>query len=286
MKAQLLGLLAEAPIHAGSGQSTGFVDLPVTREAATDHPVIAGSSFKGALRDLARSQRQGEDQGDGEGELERVFGKPDRAGALIVSDARLLLLPVRSMTSAYRWVTCPYLVERLLRDRARAGAPAVDIDHEALRAVTRGCALAAGEEVLFLEERQLARTGPVPRGLCALIEGLVVHGPTGRRLPDQIVVLHDHDFAWFARYGLAITARNQLNEDTKTSENLWYEEALPPDTLLYVLLAERDAGALDRIRALFDGRPYLQVGGNETVGQGWLAVALPEAGDAAPGGRA
>ena len=51
MKAAMLGLLAETPIHPGAGRGMGVVDLPVAREAATDYPVIVGSSLKGALRD-------------------------------------------------------------------------------------------------------------------------------------------------------------------------------------------------------------------------------------------
>ena len=47
MKTLLYGLLAETSIHPGAGQSSGFVDLPVAREAATDYPVIVGSSLKG-----------------------------------------------------------------------------------------------------------------------------------------------------------------------------------------------------------------------------------------------
>ena len=43
---------------------------------------------------------------------------------------------------------------------------------------------------------------------------------------------------------------------------------------MYALLAERnsDAGSLKPIQNIFQNRPYLQVGGNETVGQGWFHV--------------
>ena len=49
MRSAVIGLLAETSIHPGTGRSTGVVDLPVAREAATDYPFIAGSSLKGAL---------------------------------------------------------------------------------------------------------------------------------------------------------------------------------------------------------------------------------------------
>ena len=50
--ALLLGLLAETPIHYGADTGGGAIDLPVAREAATHYPVIAGSAFKGAFKDM------------------------------------------------------------------------------------------------------------------------------------------------------------------------------------------------------------------------------------------
>ena len=37
----------------------GVVDLPVAREAATDYPVLVGSSLKGALRDKNGDRQNG-----------------------------------------------------------------------------------------------------------------------------------------------------------------------------------------------------------------------------------
>ena len=125
MRSIIIGMLAETPIHPGAGRSTGFVDLPVARESITEYPVIVGSSLKGALKDRAREKWPGKKTETGEKELSpevaKGFGKQDDAGSLIVSDARLLLLPVRSLTGQYKWATCPYLLERLARDIQRSG---------------------------------------------------------------------------------------------------------------------------------------------------------------------
>ena len=82
--------------------------------------------------------------------------------------------------------------------------------------------------------------------------------------------------AWFPRYGLPIQARNQLHKDRKTSENLWYEESIPSDTLMYTLVVAPQRGcAVSALSQLFPPeQPYLQVGGNETVGHGWFVVTL------------
>jgi len=269
MNSALLGLLAETPIHPGCGRSMGVVDLPVAREAATDYPLIAGSSLKGALRDKAESVIQRD-------QVEKGFGKPDQAGDLLVSDARLLLLPVRSLTGAYRWLTCPHLLERFRRDLARAGLtplpPAIT--------VATGTVLAAGTGQLFLEERQFSIQGEPDAELVPAIQPLLAHEASRKRLAKQIAVLHDDDFAWFVRYGLAIQARNVLEDGSKKSTNLWYEETLPPDTVMYTLVIGRQSDSITSLQTLFPAEgAYLQAGGNETVGQGWFAVSLLLAGN-------
>lgn len=267
MKTAMLGLLAETPIHPGSGRGMGVVDLPVAREASTDYPVIVASSLKGALRDKAA----------GMDDVAARFGKPDHAGDLVVSDGRLLLLPVRSLTASFRWATCPHLIERHRRDLARAGLPL----RPEVPAVKCHSVLAAGEGGLFLEERQFEIAGGPPQDLAASIAPLLLHEETRGRLASRIAVLHDDDFAWFARYGLAIQARNALAGDgSKKSENLWYEETLPPDTVMYALIATRGDQALGALGTLFPtADPYLQVGGNETIGHGWFGVTLRRGGE-------
>ena len=193
-----------------------------------------------------------------------------------MADARLLLLPVRSLTTAFRWVTCPHLVERYARDLRRAGLapppppPVVNKDE----VLATGCEQADGGS-LFLEERQFTVGGEPDEALVSSFEPLLLHADTRERLKSQIAVLHDDDFAWFVRYGLSLQARNVLDDDTKQSKNLWYEETLPSDTVMHALIAARTSDALTTLDALFpDEDPYLQAGGNETVGQGWFAVRV------------
>ncbi len=272
MKSAILGLLAETPIHPGAGRGMGVVDLPVAREAATDYPVLVGSSLKGALRDKAETIN---DSGS-EVEVARLFGGPDHAGDLLVSDARLLLLPVRSLTASFRWVTGPHLIERYSRDLARAGfTPGFDVP-----AVECGTVLAEGSDApLFLEERQFTIASEPAADLVGAIEPLLLHEETRKRLKSQLAVLHDDDLAWFVRYGLPIQARNVLEDGTKKSRNLWYEETLPPDTVMHALITGRNDQSLRTLDALFpEGGAYLQAGGNETVGQGWFAVNVRRAG--------
>lgn len=286
MDTLIFGLLAETFVHPGMGSVGGAIDLPVAREAATDYPVIAGSSLKGAIKDKAQQEKwpdvpikeEGQQSLEKEGkprtkphpEVEKYFGKQDNAGQILVSDARLLLLPVRSLNGSYKWVTCPHLVERLLRDLERAGRKS-----EVAKPLEVGSKTYLGAEsgTLYLEERRFTRQGALPVKFDSVLSSLVRHKLTCQRLANQVVILNDADFTWFARYGLAVQARNVLKEN-KQSENLWYEETLPPDTLFYALIAGRTLESIAAIKELMTDKAYLQVGGNETVGQGWFAVQV------------
>jgi CRISPR-associated protein Cmr4 len=88
----ILYLQALTPLHPGSGTALGTVDLPVQRERHTNWPVIPGSSVKGVLREASPKELR-----------QRLFGTGDSdgtsAGALSFTDARLLALPVRSLTN-------------------------------------------------------------------------------------------------------------------------------------------------------------------------------------------
>ncbi len=279
----LLGLLAETSIHAGAGQMAGVIDLPIQREAHTAWPVVYGSAVKGALRTLAEEQKAPW--------LTAVFGPEtgnasEHAGALLVGDARLLLLPVRSLTSHFKWVTCPALLRRVRADLERLGLPAFaaaaipEIEDANTALLLEGAAHA-----LFLEEFRFETRATDLSAVIPTLAGLMGREDAAAALQKQLVVVGDDRFSHLARYATPVNPHVAIDNATKTVKSgaLWYEESLPPDTVLYVSLhaqAARVKGetltaaeVLDRFLTLF-ARPYLQLGGNETVGMGWCKVTI------------
>jgi CRISPR-associated protein Cmr4 len=144
-----LFLICETPLHAGSGDDLGIVDLPIQRERHTSFPKIESSSIKGALREafeghtlknLQEDLSNKENIGLGIHKINRVFGfdeSPlksfskedlkalfrdgdkefvDFAGCIAFTDVRLLLFPVKSMKGVFVWVTCPQVLNRLAVD--------------------------------------------------------------------------------------------------------------------------------------------------------------------------
>jgi CRISPR-associated protein Cmr4 len=277
MKITMMGLVAETSLHPGAEGTGGVIDLPVAREGDKGYPVIPGSSMKGALRDKAEQELVEKNT-----IVSKVFGGPDQAGGIAVTDARILLLPMRSLTSHYRWVTCPYLLERFQRDLKLMGCDSKFNFGEKGKPV-KGEAIAVKGDSLYLEEFSF-KLVPNPDAIRTVIDGikqLVYHNSLKERLNDQMVIISDDDFSYFSQYGLQVNARNVLEKETKASINLWYEELIPSDTLFYSLLIARKGQEKDigHVKGLFVKSPYLQVGGNETIGQGWCVVSCFEGGE-------
>jgi CRISPR-associated protein Cmr4 len=287
----LLGLLAEEFLHPGSGQSTGVIDLPVAREGHSGWPLVPDTGLKGALKE----------HDEGEAWVRRVYGSdtvedlPDGsrvggAGEALIGGARLLLLPVRHLEGTYAWVTCPALLERLWRDWLRLFGQQVFADDAPtklrptgndrgkIRTKLQGLAANAKlhlEDLAFTVEGLDVATNPA-KSLVDGIQRLMGDSPAAHRLPDQIAVVTDVIFNEFARWALPVQARNVL-DDHKLSKNLWYEETLPPDTLLYAPIVSRQmipSPEYTAFAAAFDHPQdrYRRVGGNESVGQGWVRV--------------
>jgi CRISPR-associated protein Cmr4 len=284
----LLGLLAETSIHAGAGQMAGVVDLPIQREAHTAWPVVYGSAVKGALRALA-------DEQDAPWRIE-VFGPEtanasDHAGALLVSDARLLLLPVRSLTGHFKWVTCPALLKRFAADAERLGLPSLDTAAIASPPHAETALLPAADKrgTLYLEEFRFQVDIGDFSAVIPLLARLMGRDDAAEVLQTQLALVHDDRFNHLAQFATPVNAHISIDNNTKTVRPgaLWYEETLPPDTLLYVALHAQATRIKDSHKTASEilahitddlfKRPYLQLGGNETVGMGWCKVTTQRA---------
>lgn len=271
----LISLFAETFIHPGSGQNDGGIDQPVARERVTGYPFIAGSSLKGAWLDYAKQNGYSKDS------YNKVFGSPEAAGQLLFSDARIVLLPVRSLSRSYCWVTCPLVLERLQRDLKRMhGSDVLPLDSISVES-EKFIGLQEADSTIFLEERYLQRQDTDMKSLLKELKKFIPDPVSRKRLDNQLVIVSNADFDWFAGNGLPVQARNSLDDKTKESKNLWYEETLPPDSLMLTTISQRDSGnsSLEDLKKKITEKPYLQVGGNETVGQGWFQLGIYPASD-------
>ena len=288
----LLLLTSETPLHAGAGQSVDGIDLPIQREVHTDWPCVFGSAVKGALRAHAEQRMEpkstaitdlfGPDHG---GAQER---DTSHAGALLVGDATLLALPVRSLQSSFKWVTCPQAITRFARTAERLG---LALTLPAISQPAPDKAQGQGDAKLFLEEFRFEQSpdaciGALAKALAPLSGGALDEAT----LVQRLVVVHDDIFSFLARNATSVQPHIAIDSTSKTVKDgaLWFEETLPPETLLYVPLtataSRRKGGALTAAQVLeqFEqllpaGKNWLQLGGNETTGMGWCRVGIARA---------
>jgi CRISPR-associated protein Cmr4 len=301
----------------------GAVDLPIQRERHTHWPTIPGSALKGVLRDACREHAKVGYNDDPEGQPGRLsrrdkanqqdefiryaFGPPtgdssDFAGALSITDARLLAFPVRSLRGVFAWVTCPAVLDRLRRDLAFGVSPGpigweipqVGRSQVAVPSDDCPCLVESKHVVLeeFLFERVASTCGDVARWIAEyFLSDRPAFEATRARFRQGLLVLDDDDFTHFARYATEVVARVGLDYDTKTVKEgaLFYEEFLPPETLLYsvVLAGAARAKAANGTDAAAILRkfaetlpPILQVGANQTTGKGYCATRLSRGGNA------
>lgn len=291
----LLSLYAETPVHCGSGSTFGAIDLPVQREKHTNLPIVPASSIKGVLRDVARHKHPKDPA------IDEVFGPEDdgnlHAGAISPTDGRLLLFPVRSSVGVFVWATSPFILRRLQRDFSLARMTGLNLAGiDKLQPSDQKALVVAGSEgpgqiVLEEDEFVLEPDSGVQTLVTALGEMLPLSAGAPeydfirRRLSTNVVVIADDHLVRLASTQTDIVTRNRLNEQKTTTGgvgNMWIQEYLPSDALFYsVVLATGSrkedtklgvgAAILSEAKRLADVT-HVQIGGDETVGRGWMRV--------------
>ncbi len=284
---RLLLVHALSPLHCGTGHALGAVDLPVARDKATGMPLIPGSSLKGALRAKARASA-----------LPNLFGvfgpettnASDHSGALVLGDANLLLLPVRSVSGTFAYATSPLLLRRLSRDLREAGqAPLPPAEPSSAEAclVAKESALGVkvkGQDKVLLEDFDLAADKRGADDVAARVAALLYPGAADAAdrglLARRMCIVHDDVMGYLAEHATQVDARVSLERETKTVKDgaLWYEESLPTETVLVSMCAALPNGKADD-REVFEtlaklAAGSLQLGGKATVGRGRCRLVL------------
>ena len=287
MQARMLFLHALSPLHVGTGQGVGVIDLPVAREKGTGIPIVPGSSLKGVLRSLVEDENL----------RKKVFG-PDttaayeHAGSVQFGDLHLLSLPVRSLRGTFAWVTSPFLLQRFVRDMAwvRDGLtlpqiPLLNDEDVCLVPDRPNSALLlkiedADKTILEDLDLKASTNTTLAQWAATLAPKIFPQDSTWQNLfKERVCLVHDNVMRFLLDTALEVTVRIRLDEQTKTVQTgaLWYEEALPAETLMAGLVVVSPVKAIDQeIQTVLQQvtQKPLQLGGNATVGRGLCQLSL------------
>jgi CRISPR-associated RAMP protein, Cmr4 family len=258
-KSYLILAYAITPVHVGMGRAPGVVDLPFQRDSI-GYPIVYGSSFKGVLKSTLMSK---------DNKLAKcVFGAEPKdsekyMGRFIVTDFIPVFYPIASL-DGYVYVSTDYLIKKA----------------EDILSVVRGGTNNniynknnKGEEVNILLGRLKS---PYTLTLTETVKGI------GSLIKDKVYVFDNDVGLQVIESSLIRVTRNVLNDETKTSQNLWTEEYLPQGTIFIggIIDAERtnelckDVGDVDNILRKNLDNISVFLGGKETIGKGLVRIKV------------
>ncbi len=350
---RVLFLIAETPVHAGSGSEVGIVDLPIQRERYTGFPKIESSGLKGCIREAFERYRVFENNEskliacDKVNELTKSFpdiskawtlkvkdksnklievrktnkdgknlikfdeaiflvfgpeGEEAHAGALTITDARILLFPVKSLKGVFAWITCPMVLERFKKEIEFVGIQGFSFSNfkNLENTLPKQTNIAISSKIVLEEFTFEVREDEITSKIAEWFANAVFPKDNNydfwrEKLKKDLVILSDDDFEQFVKTSTEVITRTKIDNKTGTvaSGALWTEEYLPQDTILYSLVmftsprVEKDeqkgifkADSPDKeaqlVSEFFEKGlpPVIQIGGNQTIGKGFMRANI------------
>lgn len=282
MSSAIFYIHALSPLHMGTGAATGAIDLPHSRETASDLPNIPGSGIKGVWRDQFPK---------GTTETNRLFGSEWGQGtrdqaALLFSDAWLLCMPVTSFVGDFAWVTSPMSLARFARERlysqTASPAPALPQTSTGQALVTPDSLLQNDGKIYLHEHRCQAQPSAHAQAWAELIakEVFADSADFQKAFIQRFVIVSESELVHLSHVAAHVPMRNAL-DDNKTVRDgaLWSEENMPAETIFWGTVAadtlqdskntiHHASDSLAQFTSLAQKTARLQLGGKASVGRG------------------
>lgn len=253
-----------SPLHTGGTTQEGNL-LGIARESHTNFPYIPSSSIRGRLRASVEDKNQkfklfGTDL-ENASQLEQ--------GTIWIGDGALLWLPVPSLSHGVVWVSCPMLLKRWARFTGKLDRIPVEYS----------CNFLNGNSAIYLKDAIL-KADELKQW--QNWQDFIPQTSQTNTI-ERAIVLPDKHCATLIQMSLWRQVKIKLDENKTVDGGFRYEEAIPPDTLMYFTWGTTSAanGKSSEIHQEFSQllakQEILQIGGQESLGRGfvqqWLATA-------------
>lgn len=288
----------ETPLHVGSGDEMGIVDLPIQREKHTGFPKMEASGIKGVFRDYF--EKKIEENKVNKNDIKSLFGSNEEsdneaekaeAGGLIFTDARLLLFPVKAGKDVFRWITCPYVLQRFARELGRIGKQDEESSVEAIlrhsnlyEKLEDGTVYIIQENVKDQKKIQLDEfefhgerlEDKEANNFLSIVKQIIQHEYLKNKLEKGVVLVSDEIFSYFTEMGTQVDTRIRIGENgVVVGGALFTEESLPEESILYSIVEEWKKGTLQEFTKVLEAENFfMQFGGDMTIGKGITQVCL------------
>lgn len=258
-----------SPLHTGGATQEGNV-LGIAREVHTTLPYIPSSTIRGRLRSSFESSADRKLLFGASLKPEREDDAPEDYGTLTqgtiwIGDGSLLWLPVSSLSHGVVWVSSPLLLRRWARFQPNKNSLTIPPDYS----TNLGTA-----SQIYLKDAILS---------AATLQNWQdwesfrpKHSITGDI--DRVLVLPDRHLQILVQMALARQVKVKLGQEKQVEGGSFrYEEAIPRDTLMYfpwgaiAQTSKQEAqGARDKFTQKLDDSDVLQIGGQESLGRGFV----------------
>ena len=292
MKKDLYYLKVLTPLHVGTGQGVGHIDLPIYREAHTDFPAIPSSAIKGTVRTeeiLRIADETGIEPkkveefiekfpGELDGNLpenvkEKVskvacyFGSQNREGSIVFTDARILLFPVKSLRGIYALITCPYVLTRFAEETGKESPKLGELDDSSCIVFehSENKVVYGNKEVVVLEEFTFEIEGEAGQDVLNLLDNPKID-------KSRVVIVSDNVFTHMVKSYTEVQTHIKVDIEKGTVEGgaLWTEEYVPAEAVFYFFVIRQKDDEFSITNR--DGVSILQLGGNTSTGKGFVEV--------------
>lgn len=246
-----------APLHTGGTTQEGNL-VGIARESHTNLPYIPSSTIRGRIRasvndKTTKYQLFGNELGEDNAQLEQ--------GDIWIGDASILWLPVPSLSHGIIWISSPLLLHRWARyQNQKLTIPAA-----------YSCNFTGKNNSVYLKDAILKSNELkkwdnwqdfVPK-----------HDITS--VINKVLVLPDQHCSTLIEMSLWRQVKIKLDEHKSVDGGFRYEDAIPPDTLMYYthgLTAKTNSNERDsktKFRELLSTLDIIQIGGQESLGRGF-----------------
>lgn len=308
--AKPLFLHCQTPLHAGSGDDLGIVDLPIQRERHTGFPKIESSGIKGAIRESFEEQASSDDEhiniqiafgydedaAKSHQKVKEAFKEKesrDYVGAVGFTDARILLFPLKSLRGIFAWVTCPAVLKKLQTELVEicklTSSIITDFNLKDNEVAAANPDYLAINQKITLEE-YCFQVNPTENTKAKQLANDLKAIFGIENIENQLIVLSDDTFTDFVKYATEVVTRIKIDNEKGTVKDgaLFTEEYLPSESVMYLLVMaspvfSKQKGKFDtykksteyeNILAFLQDKikPVIQIGGNSTLGKGIVKI--------------
>ncbi|MCS7202293.1 MAG: type III-B CRISPR module RAMP protein Cmr4 [Dictyoglomus sp.] len=234
-----------------------------------------------------------------------LFGPEDEeayAGAITITDARILLFPVKSLKGIFAWITCPMVLERFKKDLEIIGVESFRFNNfnNFVNTLPKESNIKISSKIVLEEFTFDVKEDETTRNIAEWFSERIFPNENSykfwrEKIKKDLVILSDDDFRQFTKTSTEVITRTKIDDKTGTvlSGALWTEEYLPQDTILYTLImftptrvekedqkgvfrANSPQNEVELVCKFFEkGLPeVIQIGGNQTIGKGFVRTNI------------